>query len=144
MGGEGSGRRDDAALPRRHEACEATRFASASLPQIPHLPRGKSGRSRISFGAGYSSFKTLRSLGVDIVKIDGGFVENLASSRDDQAFVRTLIDLARAFGLKTVAERVQDEESAAILTEWGVDYLQGNLTGQATLDWPEAVAEKAS
>ena len=88
------------------------------------------------FGAGFSSFRGLRELGVDIVKIDGGFVEKLASSRDDQAFVRTLIDLARNLDIKTVAERVQDEQTAATLARWGVDYLQGNFTGAATMDWP--------
>ncbi len=88
------------------------------------------------FGAGFSSFRSLRELGVDVVKIDGGFVEKLTISRDDQVFVRTLIDLARNLGIKTVAERVQDEEAAATLADWGVDYLQGNLTGAATLDRP--------
>ncbi|MEX0852619.1 MAG: phosphodiesterase, partial [Bauldia sp.] len=88
------------------------------------------------FGAGFSSFRGLRELGVDLVKIDGGFVENLTSSRDDQVFVRTLIDLARNFGIRTVAERVQDEAAAALLAGWGVDYLQGNFTGAATLGWP--------
>ena len=92
------------------------------------------------FGAGFSSFRSLRQLGVDVVKIDGGFVEKLMVSRDDQVFVRTLIDLARNLGIRTVAERVQDEESAAILAEWGVDYLQGNLTGAATLDRPASMA----
>ena len=71
------------------------------------------------FGAGFSSFRGLRELGVDIVKIDGGFVENLTVNRDDQVFVRTLIDLARNLGIKTVAERVQDEEAAAIARRVG-------------------------
>ena len=62
------------------------------------------------FGAGYTSFRNLRKLGVDIVKIDGAFVQNLMRSDDDRAFVRTLIDLAERLGLETVAEWVQDEE----------------------------------
>ena len=61
------------------------------------------------FGAGYTSFRNLRKLGVDIVKIDGAFVQNLIRSEDDRAFVRTLIDLAKRLGLATVAEWVQDE-----------------------------------
>jgi len=95
------------------------------------------------FGAGFSSFKILSRLGVDVVKIDGGFVENIVRDRDDRAFVRALVDLAGAVGLKTVAERVQDEETVTLLTEFGVDYLQGNLTGQATLQWPEPAIEGA-
>ena len=65
------------------------------------------------FGAGYTSFRNLRKLGVDIVKIDGAFVQNMMRSEDDRAFVRTLIDLAQRLGLETVAEWVQDEEAAS-------------------------------
>ena len=88
------------------------------------------------FGAGFSSFRNLRDLGVDFVKIDGGFVEKLTTSRDDQVFVRTLIALARNFGVRTVAERVQDEAAAAMLADWGVDFLQGNFTGTVSFDRP--------
>jgi EAL domain-containing protein (putative c-di-GMP-specific phosphodiesterase class I) len=90
------------------------------------------------FGAGYTSFRNLRKLGVDTVKIDGAFVQNLRRSEDDRAFVQTLIDLARRLGLETVAEWVQDEESAAILADWDCDYLQGALVGRATLERPWA------
>ncbi len=84
------------------------------------------------FGTGCTSFRNMRRLGVDLVKIDGGFVTNLVRSPDDQAFVRMLIGLAKQLGLKTVAEWVQDEAAAALLTEWGCDYLQGALIGAAT------------
>ena len=88
------------------------------------------------FGAGYTSFRNLRKLGVDLVKVDGAFVQNLTRSDDDRAFVRTLIDLARRLGLETVAEWVQDEEAAAMLADWGCDYLQGALIGLASLERP--------
>jgi EAL domain-containing protein (putative c-di-GMP-specific phosphodiesterase class I) len=88
------------------------------------------------FGAGYTSFRNLRKLGVDIVKIDGAFVQNIARSADDRAFVQTLIDLARRLGIKTVAEWVQDEPSAALLRDWGCDYIQGQLIGLASSDRP--------
>jgi diguanylate cyclase (GGDEF)-like protein len=84
------------------------------------------------FGAGHTSFRHLRKLGVDIVKIDGAFVQNMLKSDDDMAFVQTLIDLARRLGLKTVAEWVQDEKTAAMLGGWGCDYLQGALIGLAS------------
>ncbi len=83
------------------------------------------------FGAGYTSFRNLRRLGVDIVKIDGSFVANLERAPDDRLFVRALVDLVRALGLKTVAEWVQTESSAATLAGWGCDYLQGALVGAA-------------
>src|SRR5215208_615376 len=81
------------------------------------------------FGSGYTSFRNLRKLGVDILKIDGAFVRNLMRAGDDRAFVQALVDLAKRLGLKTVAEWVQDEASAQLLAEWGCDYLQGALTG---------------
>ncbi len=88
------------------------------------------------FGAGYTSFRNLRKLGVDIVKIDGAFVQNIARSADDRAFVQTLIDLARRLQIKTVAEWVQDEESASLLRDWGCDYIQGRLIGLASSERP--------
>jgi len=103
------------------------------------VTRLKNFGSRIAiddFGAGYTSFRNLRKLGVDIVKIDGAFVENLIRSEDDRAFVRTLIDLARRLGLATVAEWVQDERTAKTLEAWGCEYLQGAHVGLASLERP--------
>jgi diguanylate cyclase (GGDEF)-like protein len=94
------------------------------------------------FGAGYTSFRNLRKLGVDMVKIDGAFVQNIVKSADDRAFVHTLIDLARRLGLKTVAEWVQDEEAVALLASFGCDYLQGALIGLASGDRPWAGGSK--
>ena len=88
------------------------------------------------FGAGYTSFRNLRKLGVDIVKIDGAFVQHIMRSEDDRAFVRTLIDLARRLKLKTVAEWVQDEAAAQTLQAWGCDYLQGAFVGLASTERP--------
>ena len=105
------------------------------------VSRLKNFGSRIAiddFGAGYTSFRNLRKLGVDIVKIDGAFVQNIARSADDRAFVQTLIDLARRLNIKTVAEWVQDEEAAGMLREWGCDYIQGRLIGLATPQRPWA------
>ncbi|WP_043160550.1 bifunctional diguanylate cyclase/phosphodiesterase [Bradyrhizobium sp. Ai1a-2] len=110
------------------------------------VTRLKNFGSRIAiddFGAGYTSFRNLRKLGVDIVKIDGAFVQNIAHSADDRAFVQTLLDLARRLGIKTVAEWVQDEASAAMLREWGCDYIQGRLIGLASPTRPWDTADKA-
>ena len=96
------------------------------------------------FGAGYTSFRNLRKLGVDIVKIDGAFVQNLARSDDDRAFVQSMLELARRLKIQTVAEWVQDEESAALLRDWGCDYIQGRLIGLASPARPwRAAGEQA-
>jgi diguanylate cyclase (GGDEF)-like protein len=93
------------------------------------------------FGAGHTSFRNLRKLGVDIVKIDGAFVQNIMKSNDDRAFAHTLIDLSHRLGLKTVAEWVQDEEAALLLSGWGCDFLQGVLIGLATAERPWLAAQ---
>ena len=77
------------------------------------------------FGAGHTSFRNLRRLPFDLIKMDGAFVQNLARSPDDRFFVRTLVDLAHHMNLPIVAEWVEDAETANLLTEWGVEYLQG-------------------
>jgi diguanylate cyclase (GGDEF)-like protein len=81
------------------------------------------------FGAGYTSFKNLKLLNVDIVKIDGAFVKNLADDTSDQIFVKTMIELANAFGMETVAEWVADERSAQYLIDAGITYMQGYYYG---------------
>jgi len=83
------------------------------------------------FGAGHTSFRNLRELAFDLVKIDGAFIRNIANSADDRFFVRTLIDLAHHLELEIVAEWVEDEDTARLLREWGADYFQGALFGSA-------------
>ena len=88
------------------------------------------------FGVGYTSFRSLRELRVDILKIDGSFVAGLMRSQPDGHFVRALVELATNLGLCTVAEWVQDEPTADRLAEWGCTYLQGELIGLAALGPP--------
>ncbi len=64
------------------------------------------------FGAGYTSYRNLKSLDVDTVKIDGAFVRGITDSEDNQFYVGALNDLAHHFNLKTVAECVETEEEA--------------------------------
>ena len=85
------------------------------------------------FGAGYTSFRNLKFLAVDMVKIDGSFVKNMTRDRVDRVFIETLVNLARTFNIETVAEWVGDEETAKALTEIGVTYLQGFHFGEPLL-----------
>ncbi len=93
------------------------------------------------FGAGYSSFKNLRGLGIDLLKIDGAFVQNLARSSDDRFFVRTLIDLANHLQIPVVAEWVENQETATLLADWGVDYCQGSWFGMGVTELEPAPAQ---
>jgi diguanylate cyclase (GGDEF)-like protein/PAS domain S-box-containing protein len=82
------------------------------------------------FGAGFTSFRHLKALTVDMVKIDGSFVRDLASNVDNQLFIRNLMGLAESFGLRTCAEFVENAEDAAFLVKAGVDWLQGYYFGR--------------
>ncbi len=88
------------------------------------------------FGAGYTSFANLRSLPVDIIKIDGSFAKDLITNRQNQVFIKSLLDLASAFQVQTVVEWVENAETAALLADWGVDFLQGHCFGAASIACP--------
>lgn len=84
------------------------------------------------FGAGYTTFRHLKALTVDVVKIDGSFVRGIGDNEKNQLFLRNLLSLARSFGLDTVAECVETAEDAAYLVREGIDLLQGYYFGQPT------------
>ena len=77
------------------------------------------------FGSGYSSFSQLKNLAVDIVKIDGQFVRNIATDPMDLAIVNSVVNIAHSQGKKTIAEFVENAESLRLLKKAGVDYVQG-------------------
>lgn len=81
------------------------------------------------FGAGFTSFRNLRDLPVDIIKLDGSYCCNLATDGENAYFAKTLIDMAHRFGIKTVAEWVETADDANALKAMGIDYLQGNHIG---------------
>lgn len=88
------------------------------------------------FGAGYTSYRTLRELDVDVVKIDGSFISNLINSDDDQMFVSYFVSLAKSLGIVTVAEWVGDMNTASRLKDMGVSHFQGEAFG---LSKPEPI-----
>lgn len=79
------------------------------------------------FGTGYSVLSHLKSLPVDVLKIDRSFVTDLGSNPDDLAIVRAVIALAEAFGLELVAEGVETEAAAITLLRHGCHRAQGFL-----------------
>lgn len=93
------------------------------------------------FGAGFTSFRHLKALTVDLVKIDGSFVRNLANNVDQQLFIRNLMGLASTFGLETVAEFVENNADAQVLIDSGVNYLQGYHYGRPKFDRPWIIGQ---
>ena len=77
------------------------------------------------FGSGYSSLSHLRRLAVDVLKIDRSFVLGMEYDENDEAIVRSTIDLAHNLGLAVVGEGVEGESSLRRLAEFGCDSVQG-------------------
>lgn len=82
------------------------------------------------FGSGLSSFEYLKKLPVNILKIDGEFIQNMPKSKTDYAIVDAVWKVAETMNLTTVAEYVESEIILNYLAEMGVNYAQGYYTGR--------------
>ena len=79
------------------------------------------------FGTGYSSLSYLKRLAVDSIKIDKSFVNDLATDDDSVTFINSILSLAGALNLDVVAEGVESQDQAEILTDLGCERAQGYL-----------------
>ena len=121
-------------------ACENIVLELTEREALPHLNQVKEVIDELrqkkiafaldDFGSGFSSFLYLKYLAVDYVKIEGSFVRQIARDGRDRIMVQHIHQMANEFGLKTVAEFVEDEETAKMLAEIGVDFAQGYYYGR--------------
>jgi diguanylate cyclase (GGDEF)-like protein len=88
------------------------------------------------YGAGFGPFEYLKHFPFDVIKIDGAFVRDLPRNDADQLTVKAIVGIARGLGKRTIAEFVEDEATAQLLREYGVDMAQGFHLGP-----PVGVAE---
>jgi diguanylate cyclase (GGDEF)-like protein len=88
------------------------------------------------YGAGFGPFHYLKSIPFDLIKIDGSFVRDMPNSDADQLTVQAIVQIARGLGKTTIAEYVQDDTTAEMLREYGVDMAQGYHLGR-----PVAIAD---
>jgi PAS domain S-box-containing protein len=79
------------------------------------------------FGSGRDPQGMLESTPIDYVKIDGALVQGLTSNQELQQRVRTLVEQAKSRNIQTIAERVEDANTMAVLWQLGVQYIQGYL-----------------
>jgi EAL domain-containing protein (putative c-di-GMP-specific phosphodiesterase class I) len=82
------------------------------------------------FRSNFGSFRLLRDLPLDYLKLDGELVGSLSESRTSQLIVKALVDVAAGTGMKTVGVFVSDDPTIAALRELGVDYAQGYAVGR--------------
>ena len=107
---------------------------------VEHLEAASSFAQRIAalgcrvalddFGTGYGSFTYLRTLPVHALKIDLSFVRDMPASEHDQRVVRSIVAIARQFGLVTIAEGVESPQALELLRAMGVDHAQGWHVGR--------------
>lgn len=95
------------------------------------------------FGAGHTSIGHLSKFRFDFLKIDGSYIQGILENQDNQFLLRSMVSIARHFDMVSVAEMVEDEETAELLAKMGIDCLQGYVFGKPTLtpkwlDRPEA------
>lgn len=82
------------------------------------------------FGVGFSSFYYIKQLDIDYLKIDGSFIRNLLESSNDRVFVQAMVEISRVYGMKVIAEWVENAEITTLLRGMGVDYGQGYHFGK--------------
>lgn len=82
------------------------------------------------FGTGLASFSNLKSLQVDVLKIDGSFVRNIVNNEVDFLVVKSAIEVAKAIGISTVAEYIESEEILEAVRKLGADFGQGYYWGK--------------
>ncbi len=82
------------------------------------------------FGVGFNSFSYLKQFPVDYLKIDGSFITNLANDPIDQTLVKSMVEISKTLGKKTVAEFVENEEILEMIRSYGIDHAQGYFIGK--------------
>jgi EAL domain-containing protein (putative c-di-GMP-specific phosphodiesterase class I) len=126
-------------------------ITESSAMQVPELVTGfmarfqKQGVSFAldNFGAGFTSFKFLKTFYFDILKIDGTFIRDIANDADNQVLTAAMMNIGRQFDMVTVAQNVEKQADAAYLTALGIDCMQGYRFGAPTVRPPWLASDPA-
>jgi EAL domain-containing protein (putative c-di-GMP-specific phosphodiesterase class I)/GGDEF domain-containing protein/integral membrane sensor domain MASE1 len=106
---------------------EAIRNPQAANRLVDSLKAEGFGIALDDFGTGLATFEYLKRFSIDYLKIDGSFVRSLKADSIDEEIVRATIRVAKHLNVKTVAEHVHQQSILDLLTQLGIDYIQGYL-----------------
>jgi EAL domain-containing protein (putative c-di-GMP-specific phosphodiesterase class I) len=126
---------DASGVPATSICFEVTESAAVSSREkaqafIDTLKKRGCSFSLDDFGAGLSSFAYLKNFNVDILKIDGSFIRDIAENRISESMVAAITQVAKVMELETVAEYVESEETRKLIADLGVDFAQGHAIGK--------------
>jgi EAL domain-containing protein (putative c-di-GMP-specific phosphodiesterase class I)/GGDEF domain-containing protein/integral membrane sensor domain MASE1 len=108
---------------------EAIRNPAAASRLVDSLKAEGFGIALDDFGTGLATFEYLKRFAIDYLKIDGSFVRTLKANSIDEEIVRATIRVAKHLGVTTVAEHVHQQSVLDLLTNLGIDCIQGALVG---------------
>ena len=127
-------------LSENPKAAERIIFEITETAALEHLDAASSFAREIAalgcglalddFGTGFGSFTYLRTLPLRYLKVDLSFVSGVVASIDDRRVVQSIIGIAQQFGLRTIAEGVEDQATLDLLRDMGADYAQGFHIGR--------------
>jgi PAS domain S-box-containing protein len=103
----------------------AEQYMTAALAQLGELKKLGFRVALERFGSGRDPIKLLSSTPLDFIKIDGALVQDLAGNHETQAAVKKLVEQAGKLKIETIAERVEDANTMAVLWQLGVQFIQG-------------------
>ncbi len=103
----------------------AEQYMKAAVTQLAELKKLGFRIALERFGAGRDPFKLLSTLQLDFIKIDGALVQDLSANHETQAVVKKLVEHAGKLKVETIAERVEDANTMAVLWQLGVQFIQG-------------------
>jgi PAS domain S-box-containing protein len=121
----GTGKHEPARICFQITESIAEQYMNASVSQLGALKKLGFRIALERFGSGRDPFKLLQAVPLDFIKIDGALVQDLAGNFETQASVKKLVETAIKLKIETIAERVEDANTMAVLWQLGVQFIQG-------------------
>jgi EAL domain-containing protein (putative c-di-GMP-specific phosphodiesterase class I) len=125
----------------------AEQYMNAALTQLGELKKLGFRLALERFGSGRDPVKLLSAVPLDFIKIDGALVQDLSGNPETQTMVKKLVEHAGKLKIETIAERVEDANTMAVLWQLGVQFIQGyfvNAPEEVTITDTQTIRTLAS